>query len=302
MRRRTGLMRTTRTLAAAVLLLALAACGDDGDDVDAGRDGDDGGSGSTTGTAPDGAEPGGGDGELFIEIAYVGGFMIEDFQFRSVPQAVVYADGTVFAPGAIPAIHPGPAVSPVFTGTLDDDTLAELLDAAAVAGMIGGSPDVGDAGALPIADAASTRVTVVVDGDEQVVEAYALAEAGGPGFGQTGLTDAQVEARATLAELVAVVTEAALAAQDPYLPERYRVLASTPPDDAGLDVQPNQLEWPAGLPEPVEGTCVAVTGDAAAALTEELASATEITRWTVGDRVLTLAVRPVLPHEPDCEA
>lgn len=294
-------MRTIRLLTAALLALALAVCGDDGTDVDAGDDdGSGGGGGETDGSAPEGAAPGGAEGDVFVEVAFVGGFVPADFHFRAVPQAVVYADGTVIAPGAVTLQFPGPAVAPLFTGQVDEATLDELLDHAAAAGMIGGTPDVGDAGAIPIADAASTRVTVVVDGDEQVAEAYALGEAGGPGFGQTNLTDAQTEARAALAGLVAAVEEAALAADEPYQPDRYRVQASPAPDPAGFDVAPNEVAWPSGLPDPVEGECVAITGDGVADLEEALASATEITRWTIGDRVVTLAIRPVLPHEPDC--
>lgn len=280
-------MPTTRLLIAALaalLAVSLAACGDDSD-----GDG-----------APEGGAPGGAEGGVFIEIANVGGFVPADFHFRAVPQAVVYADGTVIVPGAITLQFPGPPVLPLFTGQADDDALADLLDAAAAAGMIGNTPDVGDAGAIPIADAGSTRFTVVVDGDIQVVEAYALAEAGGPGSGPTNLSPAQVEARARLADLVAAVDRAALVADQPYQPERYRVQASSPPAAGDLDVAPNELAWPEGLPEPVEGRCVAITGDDVAAFEEALTAASEITRWSVGERVVTLAIRPVLPHEPDC--
>lgn len=285
-------MRTTRSLTAALLLVSLAACGDDDDDV---------GTGAADGAVVDGT-PGGAEGGLFIEVAYVGGFVPIDFQFRNLPVAAVYEDGTVVVPGAVAAIYPGPAVTPLFTGQLDDGALDDLLAAAAEAGMVGATPDVGDASALPVADAASTRVTVVVDGDERVVEAYALDILGGD-LGQTGLSEAQLGARAALADLVATVSEAATrVAQEPLVPERYRVLAGPPLDPSTLDPagpQPTSLAWPV-VPEPVDGQCTAIAGDGVAALAEALGSANELTQWTVGDRTFSLAVRPVLPHEPDC--
>lgn len=279
-------------------LAALAGCGDDAEDVGT-ADGGDGSGSSTDSTPPPDARPGGTASGLFIEVASVGGFVPSDFAFRSVPRVVVYDDGTVIAPGAVPAIYPGPATTPLFSGTLDAAALHELLAAAAAAGLIGGTPDVGDQGDIPIADAPSTRVTVVVDGDERVVEAYALVEAGAD-MGQTGLSDEQLEARAALAELVALADRAVLAAETPYEPARYRVLGSEPPADPGTDVAPNELAWPEGVPEPIEATCVSIGGDAAAGFAATLASASEITRWSIGDRVLNVAVRPVLPHEPDC--
>ena len=288
-------MRPTRTLAAALLFLLAAACGDD----------DTGGTATdSTDPAPpavDG-EPGGGDNGLFIEIASVGGFVPQDFAFRNLPSLVVYEDGTVIAPGAVPAIFPGPAVTPAFTGQVDEAVLDDLLAAAADAGMIGATPDVGEMGDLPIADAASTRITVVVDGEERVVEAYALAEAGGD-LGQTGLDDQQVAARAALADLVATVTDVVTPkAEEPVAPERYRVLASPPVDPAGFDdpAQITVVDWPTTIDPPPEGRCVAITGAALADFEASLSQANQLTQWTAGDRTFSLAVRVVLPHEPDC--
>jgi hypothetical protein len=290
-------MRPTRTIAAALLFLLPLACGNDDDATDVSAD--------DTGTgAPVEGEPGGGEGPLFIEIAVVGGFVPQDFAFKNVPTAVVYDDGTVIAPGATAAIYPGPAALPLFSGTVDDDVLDDLLQAAGEAGMVGGTPDVGEMGAIPVADAASTRVTVVVDGDEQVVEAYALDV--GADLGQVGLSEAQLASRAALSDLVAAVSEVVNRAATEELPvERYRVQAGPPVDPAGLDPngpQPNDVVWPDGLPEPVEGECVAITGDDVAPFAAALEQANELSQWHLGDRVFSLVVRPVLPHEPDCPA
>lgn len=285
-------MRTTRLLAAALLAVLPAACGDDGEETS--TDGDaDGGPRAVTGT------PGGTDSGLFVEIVVGGGFVPMGFDFRNLPTAAVYADGRVFAPGATTLQFPGPAVLPVFTGQLEPGAVEDLLAAAAGAGLLDDEvPDYGGQGDLPIADAATTRVTVVVDGEEHVVEAYALEFA-------DGLPPATAEARAALADFVAAVNEAALGAQDPFDPDRYRVLATSPSDPSAVEPgspQPNVVDWPAGLPEPVEGECTGLTGDAAAAFEAALAAANEQTQWRVGERTFGLFARPVLPHEPDCPA
>jgi hypothetical protein len=285
-------MRTTRLLAAALLAALPAACGDDGEDTSTGGD-TDGGPRAVTGT------PGGTDSGLFVEVVNAGGFVPMGFDFRNLPVAAIHADGRVFAPGAITLQFPGPAVLPVFTGQLDDGALEDLLAAAAEAGLLDDdAPDYGGQADLPIADASTTRVTVVVDGEEHVVEAYALEFT-------DGLPPEVAEARAALADFVAAVNEAVLAARDPFDPDRYRVLATAPIDPTAVDPglpQPNVLDWPAGLPEPVEGECTALTGDAAAAFEAALEQADEQTQWRIGERTFGLFARPVLPHEPDCPA
>lgn len=292
-------MRTTRLLAAALLApLTLAACGDDGDQTRT-----DGGS-EPDGGAVDGA-PGGGEGGLFIEVRHVGGFLPFGFEFKSLPTAVVYEDGTVVAPGATTLQFPGPAVVPAFSSTIDDETMAALLAAAGEAGLVGGAPDVGDGQNLPVADAATTQVTVVVDGERQVVEAYALDLGLGDLGPNSGLTPAQVEARDRLAEFVTEVQEAVtVAADEAMVASRYRVLASPPVDPSQLDPagpRPTEAEWPAELPEPADGACTAITEPAGVdALTAALANANELTTWRLGERTFALAVRVVLPHEPDC--
>jgi hypothetical protein len=293
-------MRPHRTVAAALLFLTLAACGDDDSDAaDPPADDD-----SDTPTVVDG-EPGGAEGGLFVEIAFTGGLVPPDFDFRNVPSVVVYEDGTVLVPGATTAQFPGPPVLPLFTGTIEPDVLDELLASAADAGMVSGVPGVGEFADIPIADAAATRVTVVVDGDERVVEAYALAEAGGSDLGQTGLSEEEIAARAALARFVTDVTDAAtVAADEPFVPDRYRVRARPPIDPADFDpsVQPNVVDWPSTIDPPPEGACTAITGDAVDAFVAALEQATELTQWTAGDRTFSLVVRPVLPHEPDCPA
>jgi hypothetical protein len=291
-------MRTSRTLAATLILASfaasVAACGDDAETS----------TGDTTpdSSAPVDGAPGGAEGGLFVEVAYVGGFRMQGADFRDLPSAVVYEDGTVVAPGAVPAIYPGPAVLPMFTGQVDEGVLDDLLAAVGESGILEGTPDYGDMDDIGIADAASTRVTVVVDGEEHVVEAYALVEGGMGGTGM--LADEQLAARESLLDLVTAVEQAASgAATDPLAPAAYRVLALAPIDPANLDPAgpaPGEQAWPEGLPEPVENECTLIDGDAVAPLEAALTTANELTQWTLGDRTFSLVVRGLLPHEGGC--
>lgn len=298
-------MRSSLRLLTALLLpVALAtACGDDEvatGDQGSGTDGGGSAGGGTTATVPEGTTPGGLPGDVFLSVEYVGGFVPQGFDFRSVPAATIYADGTVVAPGATTLQFPGPAVAPLATGTLDDGDLGELLDAVAAAGLLADvPPDPGTA--TLVADAATTRITVVVDGHDTVVEAYALGDFGGGDFDDPGISEEQQEVRDRLSELVADITNAATnAATDPYEPAGYRVLAFDSGGAEGIEPAPNHLTWPAGLEQPAVDECLALTGDAATAFAAALDDATETTIWTIDSGDVSLSIRPMLPHEDGC--
>ena len=270
-------------------VLVLTACGG-GDEVDTG-------SGN-----PDGAGPPSGDpGELAIEITSVGGFTTPDFQFGTLPSVTVYGDGTSITQGATIAIFPGPAVSPLTQGSIDAETLGALLDQAVAAGLANDvPPNTGDMGSLGIADATSTRITITIDGEQHVTEVYALLEA--EGIPSPNMPAGVADIRSRMADFVRSVTDAATAAeQGSFTPDRFRVLA-TADDGSSADpgLEPNRLEWPAAAPPLVEGTCVEVAGEAAAAVSGLLAQATQITLWNSGGTTFRLVLRPVLPHEPGC--
>ena len=243
--------------------------------------------------------PGGGAGPLFVSIEVGGGFMPVGHDFRQVPQAVVYADGTSFSPGVITMVYPGPAVLPVIEGELDEDQLVEIIEAASDAGLL--EDESVDAGDPPIADAPTTTITVVVDGEEHVTSVYALGTTSAPDGGSPGLTAEQQATRRELQGFVDRVSAEVTAVQSgQYEPERYRVLPLEPQplDDA---VEPDEVRWPLNHVELAAMSCTAVSGEDADALRDALDDASEITRWrTASGDVFALVVRAVLPHEPDC--
>jgi hypothetical protein len=268
-------MSATRAASVALVALLVASCG-----------GDDEASGDTTATTGTEAEVP--DAGLFIEIRRGGGLMMPGADFRGLPAAVVYGDGTAMAAAPMTMQFPGAATGAMSVGQLGEDDLAELLEAVEASGVLGEPRDLGQP---PIADAPTTTITVVVDGEEHVVEAYALQEAG------AGLTDEQVDARADLYDFTTTVEQAVTSvATGTYQPARYRVLPRLA-DGAMVDVTPNELAWPADAPPLAEGECTAVD---APILDPLLGQATEITRWNQGDDQFEVAIRPVLPHEPDC--
>lgn len=284
-------MRTIPTLFATLLLLGAAACADDGQDVAAGD-------GSTTiaDASPLGT-PGGAEGGLFVSVTVGGGFVPFGFDFRSVPSATIYDDGRSLTPGAVAEIYPGPAVLPVVEGEVDEEQRQAILASAAEAGLLEGGADLGDP---PITDVGTTAITVVVDGRRAITNVYALLEDLGP---MPGLTDEQVEARERISAFVDLVSRTATGAESgEHVPDRYRVLPSAPgeatPDEA---VEIDERDWPFPDLALVEGECVAVVGQGVEAFRAALADASELTRWrTAEGETYTLAVRPVLPHEPDC--
>jgi hypothetical protein len=294
--RRRG-VRHTRTFTflalVAALALAVGACGDDAEPVVT-SPGDD----TTDDPAAD-ASLGGAEHGLAVSVEYVGGFTTPEMAFRQLPVVVVYDDGRTVTQGAVIEIYPGPAELPLVAGELDDGDLQRLADAARDAGLFAErSRD--DFGMPPVADAPDTRITVVVDGEEVVTEVGALGfdDAGG-----MGVSEEQAEQRAAVSEFVELASRLATAGESSELVEvdRYRVHATRyrgGPAEPGLE--PNELDWPATV-ELSRSDCIPVTGDDATALAEVLPEATEITRWIdAGGDAWRLAIRPVLPHEPDC--
>lgn len=275
----------------AVLLLLLGvvgACGGDQQVV----------SGGTDDPSPPASDRlGHGQAELLLSVEVSGGFLPSGMAFRAVPTAVVYGDGTTLSPGATMAIYPGPAVPPVTRGTLGEDDLQRLLSAADEAGLLDDAED--NFGQPSVADAATTTVRVVVDGEAHVTSAYALHTGPTP---LPGVSPPQQQARERVAGYVDLVTQAIVAAEgEPYVPDRYRVLPLAPDPSVDPAVPPDEQPWPFADVDLREGECTVVSGDRAVELGNALRSATEITRWrTASDETFVLSARPVLPHEPDC--
>jgi hypothetical protein len=286
--------RTSLRSALAVLaLVLLCSCAERPAEDDGG--GEAGGRAEATPTTP--ALPGG----LVLQVSQVGGFVTPDMLAGRLPVVSVYADGRVLSEGPVPAIYPGPALPNVQVAQVDEATVQGLVEQALAAGIA----ETGDLGMPPVADAASTRFTLVTAEGTHVREAYALFESMGT---HSDLTPEQQEGRAALSELLDALTAATGASSEGYVPAALAVL-SRPWTDTDGDPELPQADasWPGpALPgEPIEPalglSCLTVTGADTAAVLEAATAATGRTPWVAPDGSRwALTFRPLLPHESGC--
>lgn len=277
----------------ALTLLLLTAC--------AGRS-DAGAAPSSIDPAPETAALPDDDAALVLQVGYTGGYVSPETTVGRLPLVSVYADGRVLTQGPVAAIYPGPAWPNVQVQQADRATVQELADAALAAGV----DRTADLGSPPLADAPSTRFTLVTDTGPVVREVYALQEAAGAG----GLTPEQERARAELQELFDELVDLPLrldpqgGATASYEPTAVAALAR-PWTDPGDGLGSPDVTWPGpALPgEPIGPGlgCVTATGEQAVAVTAAARTATTLARW-VGDDGARWAVtfRPLLPGESGC--
>jgi hypothetical protein len=276
-----------RPTVAVAVLLGLAACGERG----AGT--------PSTPTAASG-EPAATEG-LVLRVEYTGGFVSPSATAGRLPLISVYADGRVLTEGPVAAIYPGPALPNLHEHRIDPGTVQALVDRALAAGVA----DTSDLGSPPIADATSTRITVVTASHTYVRDAYALTETQSE---ETGLTDAQRTARTKLSHLVDALTgpPADGGNSTSYTPSAVAALATPWLDPQDGLTQPD-MPWPGpALPgEPMGGlpdlSCVTVSGDPLQALLAAAGSANAATPWVTSDGSRwTVSLRPLLPDESSC--
>lgn len=306
---------TRRHLLAAVaagpaLALVLAACGDRTKD-DPTADTTGGTTETTTGgtTAPVATVPAGDIGyptdadTAVIRVGYRNGFVAQGTAFVDLPTVLVAGDGTVYSPAPVPAIYPGPLVSPLEVRTITPAGIAELLRLADEAGLLGPIPDY--TAELNIADAPDTVVRITTDAGTFEHSAYALGmtidSAGNP-------TDESTPARRALAAFVAQLTglEAtvgadALGTSSIFEPTTYR-LQSSVIDEAslsGYDVEPTLVDWPSatGLALADAATCATLTAEASGGVFDD---ATSLTFFRDGGVLYSLAVAAGLPGDAAC--
>ena len=302
--RRAGLLPL---LALAALLAACASPG--------GSTGGGSATGSATGSASGGEEPPADPDALVLQVALVGGFTTAEEQLGRLPLVTVHADGRVLTQGPVAAIYPPFAWPALQVTRIDPGRLPELVARAVDAGVVdagvedAGAAVQGDLGDPGIADAATTRFTLVTGGRTVVREVHALTE----GSGSPMLTGDQQAARARLAGLATDLADLASGAAEPWSGSAVAVLA-VPYRASGLllpggaTTEPQELPgvaWPGpALPgEPLAGGvgCVVVTGEQAAAVRAAASGTSATTPWTTPDGGRwSLTFRPLLPHESGC--
>lgn len=284
-----GVIRALRPAVAAALFLGLTGCGQ----------------GGFTGmplprtTSSEAAASEG----LVLRVQLTGGFGGPSVTAGRLPLVSVYADGRVISEGPVPAIYPGPALPAVQQRRIDRTAVQDLVDRALAAGVA----ETADLGSTRVADAPSTRVTVITATHAYAREVYALSET--PTVGG-GLTEGQQAARAKLRDLVTAVTAVTEplpgGVSVPYQPTGVAALITPWADRPHGPAQPD-VAWPgpelpgaptAGRPD---AGCVSATGDQARAILTAAGRANGATPWVTPDGSRwSVTFRPLLPDESGC--
>jgi hypothetical protein len=292
------IMGALRPAVVVAVLLGLAACAEPGGAP---------GSPAASSTAP---LPDGSDGTLVLQADRTGGFVLPGASAGRLPIASVYADGRVIVDGPVEAIYPGFAWPNVQVFDIGRERVQELADRALAAGVA----ETDDLGVPPLADAPSTRFTLVTADGTHVREVYGLTET--VGMPDSGLTEEQEAARGELRGLLDELTGlAVLEAGDPppesWTPTAVAAIArpyAASETDAEQGLVPEPVPWPGpALPGRPLGpvpdlTCVTAVGDEATAVIEAAQNANVLTPWLSPDGSRwSLVFRPLLPHEVGCE-
>jgi hypothetical protein len=217
-----------------------------------------------------------------------------------LPELSVYADGRAIGQGPVPAIYPGQALPNLLVQQLEPEAVRALEDAALAAGVA----DTTDPGRPPIADALTTRFTVVSGSHTYARDVYALSASAPSG---SGLTPDQQAARAKLQDLLSRLEDVVSPqSREPYRPTAVALLAR-PWTDPGDGLNHPAATWPGpALPgKPLrtrpDSGCVTVTGNAATAVLDAAATANLLTPWATPDGAQWwVGFRPLLPDESGC--
>lgn len=284
-------------VAAVALALTLAGCQSLGDGVADPPDD------PIPGESPDAAV-------VLLQIEVSGGMVMAGYDFSTVPELTVYADGRAIVPGPQIAIYPAPVLPNLQVEQLSEADVAALVAAARDAGLLGKAPSYGQPG---ITDVPTTFVTLTVDGRTYQHAAYALGffEGEGPAGDvaplaeESGITEAERAARVALAEFIATAHDLVGAAGDgeAYQIEAFGIFAWSVVFDVegvvdGLAAQ--VLPWPLDLALADAAECTVVDGDAAQTLLKALAGANTATLFEQDGVTYSVFFRPLLPHESGC--
>ncbi|PRY70633.1 hypothetical protein B0I08_101770 [Glaciihabitans tibetensis] len=288
-----------------------------------------GGSGSGNSSADDSSDfadlPA---GTAVVRVEQTGGFVTPQTTFSRVPDLAVYADGRTITPGPQIRIFPPPALPSLQISELSDAQVERIVDIADDAGLLNASVEYGEPN---IADATTTVVTIVSEGETYVHEAYALSSVSldapvdpdsDVSEGVTlGIDAAAAEARSALSSFIAEATTIASNAEAEqsavWEPDAYS-LRATPAQAAsaggldgtdGTDVIDDiagespapALPWEiADVTLSAAAECVSVEGEQATQLRDQLAAANELSLFKQADGEYQVWIRPVYPDEIPC--
>lgn len=284
-------------------------------------------SASGTGAAGDSSgqsHPTGAD-QLVVRISSGGGFIAPTFTMTQVPQFSLMGNGIAITPGAVPEIYPGPAIAPLFSQQLSPEAVDAILALARTDGLLNGSTDYNDMGSVGIADASTTTITVVADGQTHTFNFYALGALGALGQKKPEhMSQQEFDARTKAQDFsnkagdLTWLPSGSVSRPAPYVPTGVRVFVGEYHADPNLS-EPS-TEWPldtqlADFGEAVKAAasngslnpgagqpsrCGTVTGQELTSVLPSIDKANQLTPWKSGDQTYALLFRPLLPDESGC--
>jgi hypothetical protein len=242
-----------------------------------------------------------------LRVDYIGGFVSPVTRATRLPIVSIYGDGRVITEGPQIAIYPGPALPNVLIRQIKATDVDKLVSRALAAG-VGSKLDLGTP---QVADAPSTRFTVVTEEGTKTVQALALS-----GDDQSsGLTQRQRAARTALWNLLSALTNlpgtlgaGAVGKEESYRATAVAAIATPWVADANTQITRPEIPWPGpklpgqSLDAAANLGCVDANGETAAKILGSAGKASTITPWTSGGSRWTVSVRPLLPGESGCAA
>jgi hypothetical protein len=224
--------------------------------------------------------------------------------FAVPPTATITGDGQYLVQGAVPAVYPGPLVTPLFGRQVSDAGRAQILAWADELGLLSGKTDFTGDGGLP--GGITGQIELTVDG-------RLVALRGLPDAASVDPMPGSPEAFGELWRRIASLPQALpgeLGPEQPYPPTAYAILVGQPPaPQDGMTA--SVMDWPLDTPLATFGgpvannsaRCGLVGGEDAATLTPAFAQATQLTMWTQDPEFSTaygLTVRPIVAGENPC--
>jgi hypothetical protein len=245
-----------------------------------------------TSTTPAISHPTGAENAV-VRIEVAGGYVPAEVAFGTVPALVITGDGRAIVPGAVPAIYPGPLVTPLIQRSITPGGIQAVLQAADAAGLLAPPPSYDSPASTGVADAPTTEVVLVAGGSRFLHRAYALPEAA-----------LDTPARRTLAEFVdqalaldALAGSANLGPEQPYEPQSFAIRASADPTEPD-ELEPSIVPWSEPAVDLSTATDCAVVESLAVAAA--LRTATQLTWFTQNGTTYSVMARPVLSGDKGC--
>jgi hypothetical protein len=239
--------------------------------------------------------------DVVIEYAEVGGFTTPELSFQQTPRVLVSGDGRVFSPGAQIEIFPGPMLPAVQVQPISEQGIQSILEAADQAGLL---REVEYEQPVNIADASTARITINVNGETFVHEAYALGLGmlvGDEEEESTPERQALADFSAELTDLPTLVGADELGEQTLVEPVEYGISTLVIDDLAAYssdDIEPTVIEWPGDVSVRLAdvSSCTVLSADEVG---ETLAAANQLTFFTDADVTYQVLAKPILPGT-DC--